>query len=714
MSADIEKLAVFDGRIVQSRPKYAVEKGALSLTNAPFNAISATTSQHTYNIYVPSENVFVDRAIEWTSQVLQQFNVALATLPLEREPIVMPGRDFALAAFPLNSLCSTMTATINDTTSVINTQDVLYEVLRLTDYKKNRLQRTCPTMLDKYLSYNDAYGSLNNPLAGFENTTEAAEVPNGSYPGLVFTDPQGNNLPTAFTSPAWYVSASNYALYDCVNGVPIAGSVSTGLQWSAGFIYLATQKVVYNGVVYIANANMPQSLSTTPPPTNIGTTGTTWNPVAITGTSSTSQLGPAIFGGLQGGSTVSPCAVQPIYIKWVSTEKLVLSPFVFSDCHEWDTGLFGINNIQIVMNLLSSPARTIRSTTRNGRTISAINYNLSAGGQGAFVQSRLNVMFLTPSLDVPLPPKSVVPYMEFPRYITNSSTSIAAGAVGQLVSQTITLPQIPDLFIIYAKPQSYNVGGVLTAAIDPTQGDWRFPVASAIDGVYNPLSVNFDNFSGLLSSVSAEQLYGMSVRNGLDMDYASWVGLGHTEAAQSTGSSQLGGGRVATCGGILVLKPSQDITLQTGQAPSLVGNFTFQFSLQVKNISPFVQTPTLFVITANSGFFESIRGSSRIIKGVLSEQDIISAPVGPAATASELTRMVGGRGMMGRMANVLSKAKEVYHATKPGISAIKGMLPEGQLKSGMSAVGYGAAGAGSAGAGSAGAGRRKGLSARLM
>jgi hypothetical protein len=50
MSADIEKLAVFDDRIVQTRPKYAVEKGALSLTNAPFAAISQSQSQHTYNV----------------------------------------------------------------------------------------------------------------------------------------------------------------------------------------------------------------------------------------------------------------------------------------------------------------------------------------------------------------------------------------------------------------------------------------------------------------------------------------------------------------------------------------------------------------------------------------------------------------------------------------------------------------------------------------
>jgi hypothetical protein len=50
MSADILKEAIYDSRIVQTRPRYAVEKGPLSLTNAPFNAISATSSQLTFNI----------------------------------------------------------------------------------------------------------------------------------------------------------------------------------------------------------------------------------------------------------------------------------------------------------------------------------------------------------------------------------------------------------------------------------------------------------------------------------------------------------------------------------------------------------------------------------------------------------------------------------------------------------------------------------------
>jgi hypothetical protein len=396
MSADIEKLATFDGRIIQSRPKYAVQKGALSLTNSPFNSISQTSSQHTYNIYVPSENVFVDRALEWSSSCFMQMTVAVAGPLVAGDSIVVPGRDFALSAFPLNGLCSTIAATINDTTAVVNTQDVLTQVLRLADQKKNRLMRTCPTMLDKYALYDDAFGTLNNPLGGYDGSTAYDEVPNGAFLNLVFTDPTG--VPLGTNSPAY--PAANY---DAVNGIPV------------------------------------------------------FNPLAAAGP-------------------------YPIYVRWRSTEKLVLSPFVFSDAHEMDTGLFGISNIQVIMNLLASPARVIRSTTRAGRTISAVAYNTSST-QGAFQNSRINVQFLTPSLDVPLPPKSVVPYMEFPRYLSQP-TQLAANSTSQLQSQTITLPQIPDLLIIYARPTTYVDG----------EGDFVFPVATDRNNNISPLSVNFDKW----------------------------------------------------------------------------------------------------------------------------------------------------------------------------------------------------------------------------
>jgi len=687
MSADIEKMAVFDSRIVQSRPRYAVEKGALSLTNAPFNAISATSSQHTYNIYVPSENVFVDRAVEWTSTCFLQQTVTFTSTATSTYlvagnvglPLWVPSVDWALPAFPLNSLCSTLTATINDTTSVINSQDVLKEVLRLTDYKKNRLQRTCPTMLDKYQCYDDGYGAVNSPLSGYASLLDYAEPQNGQFPQLRFTNSTGGDL----------VNGGYYQA-----GVAIAQPAST----TAG-VYR-----ILNGLPTLALAG-----------------------------DGAVCVGPFVF-----------------HFRFTSTEKIVLSPFTFSDVHEWDTGLFGINNIQLIMNL-QNPSRLTRFSGMRFSTPAAAAAPASApqvltsgiasvttayNTNTAFTNSVVNVQFLTPSLDVPLPPKSVVPYMEFPRYITNySQGQVAPGAAIQIQSQTITLPQIPDLLIIYVK------NGLTSGKF----ADSYMPIQSRYNGVANPLSVNFDNFSGLLSSQTTEQLYAMSIKNGLDMDWATWSGQAYAgQAARSTSSAAnytgndaglpavpvggavpslggVGAGVIPTVGSILVLKPSQDITLQTGQAPSLVGNFTLQFNLQVYNNSGETITPQLFVITANSGFFESIRGSSRIIKGVLSEQDIIGAPLAPTATRQELCRYVGGGGLMSSLGTILSKVKgpALDLLKQVGMEAGKELLHHGKefAKKKLGIGGAYSGGEMSAGASSGGAssgGRRRGLDARLM
>ena len=96
-TADIQKQAVFDARIVQLPPRYAVNKGGLAVTSAPYNAIAATSSQHTYNINVPSQNVFVDRAIDWSSYVKLSMNVQIAgAAAAGGEPIVIFGSSLCI------------------------------------------------------------------------------------------------------------------------------------------------------------------------------------------------------------------------------------------------------------------------------------------------------------------------------------------------------------------------------------------------------------------------------------------------------------------------------------------------------------------------------------------------------------------------------------------------------------------------------------------
>ena len=592
MADSVLKMSVYDDRIVQTQPKYAVEKGALSLTNAPFTALSQTASQHTYNISVPSEGVFIDRAVEWRSTCYLQLTALPNTPYSEDAPVCVLGRDVALSMFPLTTLVQTMTATINDATVTMNTGDVLHEVLRLTDYSKNRLQRTCPTMMDTYASYNDAFGTIRNPLSDFSTSLGRDEIPNGAWGQVRWTYPNGSPLPSSGAS--FYVSGG--VTVNAQNGVPIQSQVSGAY----------------------------------------------------------------------------PVGGYPLFLSFDSNEKLVLSPFIFSDIHEMDTGIFGVQNIQLVMNLtspsLTSPIGRVLRTTDEIVTVSAVGYNAQASQNSGnpFSNSRVNVQFLTPSLSIPLPARSIVPYYEFPRYVSQQTlvnnaggSGISLGQSAQVQSQTITLPCIPDLLIIYCKPNAYA----------STDGDWYLPITQ--------ISCNFDNFSGLLASHTAEELYGMSVNNGLEMDYNSWLGYAESAAAQgSNGVVPPAGQKVPLVGGFLVLKPSKDITLQEGQAPSVVGNYTFQFNATVNNWNPAsVSSATLYVITANSGYFETIKGSSRVIKGVLNEADVINAPMAPAGTRSNLQRVVGGRGALHRLGNVLGRVKDFMSSHPAGGRPTGGSAP---------------------------------------
>jgi hypothetical protein len=552
----------------------------------------------------------VDRAIDWSStcylNVQWKAGGAVGTAPATNTKLLKFGSSVALSAFPLTSLVQSISATINDTTVTLNTGDVLKEILRLTDNGKNRSLRSCPTQLDTYANYNKAIGANNNPLGTYANAVDSETVPNGAYANVVFTKSDGSVL----TGSGKYTDPNGAAGKDqvyYVDGVPVYSTAADAWEWS-------NNKIVN------------------------------------------------------------------LYVRFQSIEKLVLSPFIFSDIHENEVGLFGLQNIQLVMNMASpsvenNVGRVLRFATEVGYeqaaggtaptwTISAVNYNTVM--TKPFADSKCNVQFLTPSLDLPLPPKSVVNYMEFPRYVTVSPLSKWEGTKQTINSSTISLPCIPDLLIIYAKPSKFGV----------SDADFYLPIEK--------ISVNFDNFSGILSSHTQNQLYNMSRNNGLDMSYEQWTGKAYNP-----------NGIVDLTGGFLVLKPSKDITLSTGQAPSLIGNFTFQFDITVSQNNGYAGDVNLWVITANSGFFESQKGSSRIIKGVLNEKDIIDAPLSSISTRTSVNRAIGGVSFKNMLGNAISKvqeylpiARQVSQFAKPLLDQYGGQT--GQKVSGaLSAVGLG-------------------------
>ena len=130
--------------------------------------------------------------------------------------VLTPGRDFSLCSYPLHALTNSMSATICDqqvSTNLAQNREIMD---RLTDSPMDREWSTCPTALDVYADYNDAYGSLQNPIQGFDTTTTFQSIGNGAWP-LLFTNSAGA-VGAPYTDPA-----GNVITYDA-NGYPVIGT----------------------------------------------------------------------------------------------------------------------------------------------------------------------------------------------------------------------------------------------------------------------------------------------------------------------------------------------------------------------------------------------------------------------------------------------------------------------------------------------------------
>ena len=664
---NISREKLYDARISQPESRFAVNVGGSAITVTPFRAVASTTSQMTFTCNVPSQTVFLDRAVELNAQVAYRFDVRVfstqpaSALATSTQAVFCFGQDGALEALPVHSLISTLTVIINDSSVTVDLGSVMKELLRLTDYSANRKIRTAPTMLDRYVDNVESASTVNNPLGGYENAVADDELPNGAYWDIQYANPATGDVLTGngtYPNPGGTGAAANIAY---IAGVPQRYNNNT----VGGVIINVDEAALYTAGGYYAMA-----------------------------------------------------------VRFRTQEFLRVSPLIFAASHEESIGIFGVNNLQVTANFKADVSRTIRcqqyySTAppafpaaagiSRGRVI-----GLGAGGPGAtafgtapsliatnpFPEAILNCTFISPSINQKLPAVSMVPWAEYPRYISNVNFTPAlasnASATG-IQTQSLTIPVIPDLMVFYCKPDRQTNG---QPCINNTTGDWYLPITQ--------IQLSFDNNAGLLSTAPASQLYRISYRNGLEMNYDEWSGFARKATATQ-------GGLSATTGGFLVLKPGVDFGLSAGLASGCSGNFVVQANITVRNQSTFtIASAQVFLMCINSGFFATLAGSSRIMRNLLTEQDVVESPDAPENNAVVLRRYVGGS-FLSSLGNILTKGVNVARNLAPVASAIKPLLPDsgmlGSLKSGMTAVGLGRSGGGGSGGGGSGG---AGLSRRLM
>ena len=187
----VQKLAYFDSRVVQKPAVYGIQKGSLSITSNKTSAVSKTSNSLSWNVQIPSLNVFVDKKVRWKSEVVLQLNVtrndwANNGAPAKAFPTKADGqggqvpapenaiyalqyaKDWAFNCFPLHQCVNSMSASINDSVVTQNISETLTELLMLKEADPNfKFNHTCPSYLSKYRFYSEGYGAHNNSVSGF-------------------------------------------------------------------------------------------------------------------------------------------------------------------------------------------------------------------------------------------------------------------------------------------------------------------------------------------------------------------------------------------------------------------------------------------------------------------------------------------------------------------------------------------------------------------
>lgn len=339
-------------------------------------------------------------------------------------------------------------------------------------------------------------------------------------------------------------------------------------------------------------------------------------------------------------------------------EPLFLSPFLFGKKNEYNSaGFVGINTLNLNINVDTSLKRfwSRAYAFANADVVTTITLD-------SITNARLLLNFLTPHETDMVNAKNVIPFSDYPRYITgttNSSEILANGGTNTIKSQNIQINQIPDAFIIaLRKPLN-----TLTIS-DPNT---FLPIRN--------ISINFNNASGLLSSATQYNLWEMSRDNGVQQGWLEWSGRANSyiptlDATTLTTTDPM---MRLNAGSILVLNPAKDLSLPTYLSNGSLGQFNFQIDVTAFNYTSANITPELVVICVNSGIMTTIQGSSAVYTGLLSKQlvmDVVSR--GGAIGASTINRLVGG-GLDTNVAGAIKSnpvmAQAVSSSTGRGMSA---------------------------------------------
>lgn len=307
-----------------------------------------------------------------------------------------------------------------------------------------------------------------------------------------------------------------------------------------------------------------------------------------------------------------------ITVEATFTEPLFLSPFLFHSRYN-EAGLLGVNSINFVFNIDSQLKRFWSTGLAAGP-----EYKLALDQNKPFSDTKLHFNILTTQPTYLVDARNSIPFCDYSRFSTTAANTdtIAPNSKKEVITNSIQLSKIPDKIILVCRKQ--------------------LSAQTARDSLsffkINTVTCDFNASSGLLSNCKAQDLWRLSVVNGSKQNWYEYSGKAQVYNAPGTSSTQ-----ISTCGSVLVIDPSRDLSLAPYLSNNSLGQFNMSFSLSVTNISSETIAPEVLVITSYAGVFTTNSGSSTRMTGLLNKELVVSAATeGNALSSNEYNQMSGG------------------------------------------------------------------------
>jgi hypothetical protein len=335
---------------------------------------------------------------------------------------------------------------------------------------------------------------------------------------------------------------------------------------------------------------------------------------------------------------VSNTTTQAV-LRVIVTEPLFISPLLWQNQQAPGLVLLNQMSVQLQLSNLAASWSHMTNTSGNTRTVTSINVAF-------FKTPELLYSELNPKGGIKIEKTAAYSYPYNHLYVQeNTNVTLAAGASTLVNTNTISLPVIPEKVYIFAKR---------------TDNTRDYTTTETFAGIEN-IAIKWGTQAGILSQCSQQDLWKISVKNGLRM---SW-----NEFSQYSGS-------------VLSLAFGDDIDLgDEFSAPGLLTKLPLQLQIQFRNLGAASVDFTPYVVVQYPGVVQCVNGLYSQSDGIFTEEAlrVLQSQNLPVVPYTAQTDLVFGGFSFGDLFSGIKKgiqtAMDVAQQAKPFVDFARKNIP---------------------------------------